>query len=137
LVGGAASGAWGARGRAGGLPRSRRLVLPGGGGVLSGVLRGVGGTGPVGLSRKNPASAAPPASTQPVPANASTAAGAKVFGAAGCGSCHTLAAAHAGGQVGPNLDSARPDYGTVLDKVTNGGGGRPALSGPLSAQQPR
>src|SRR5439155_13644474 len=30
--------------------------------------------------------------------------GAKVYLQAGCGSCHTLAAAKSGGQIGPNLD---------------------------------
>ena len=60
-----------------------------------------------------------------------------MFGSAGCGSCHTLAAAHANGQVGPNLDQLRPDFEIVRDKVTNGGGGMPPFSGQLSAQQIR
>jgi mono/diheme cytochrome c family protein len=60
-----------------------------------------------------------------------------VFGSAGCGSCHTLAAAHASGQVGPNLDQLRPGFAAVQDKVTNGGGGMPPFSGQLSEQQIR
>jgi len=39
--------------------------------------------------------------------------GANVYLQAGCGSCHTLAAAKSGGQVGPNLDQLRPDAATV------------------------
>ena len=35
--------------------------------------------------------------------------GAKVFASAGCGGCHTLAAADASGEVGPNLDDLQPD----------------------------
>jgi mono/diheme cytochrome c family protein len=114
-----------------------RLVLPLAGGLLFAVLIGVWWTSAVWLYSQNTASPAPPASTQPVAANASAAAGAKVFGASGCGSCHTLAAANAGGQVGPNLDQARPGYATVLEEVTNGGGGMPSFSGQLSAQQIR
>jgi len=34
--------------------------------------------------------------------------GAQVFANKGCGGCHTLAAANAGGMVGPNLDEALP-----------------------------
>jgi mono/diheme cytochrome c family protein len=60
-----------------------------------------------------------------------------VFGSAGCGSCHTLAAAHASGQVGPNLDQLRPDFETVRAKVASGGGGMPSFSGQLSEQQIR
>lgn len=34
--------------------------------------------------------------------------GAQVFASKGCGGCHTLAAANAGGSVGPNLDEVLP-----------------------------
>ena len=44
-----------------------------------------------------------------------------------CGTCHTLADAGTGGQVGPNLDSAKPDYNTALDFITNGKGGMPSF----------
>jgi mono/diheme cytochrome c family protein len=60
-----------------------------------------------------------------------------VFKTAGCGSCHTLEAAGAGGQIGPNLDSARPDFETVRAKVEDGGGGMPAFAGQLSPAQIR
>jgi mono/diheme cytochrome c family protein len=45
--------------------------------------------------------------------------GQKIFGAR-CGSCHTLAAAHADGMVGPNLDQLKPPRALVLDAVANG-----------------
>jgi menaquinol-cytochrome c reductase cytochrome b/c subunit len=44
-----------------------------------------------------------------------------------CGTCHTLADAGTGGQVGPNLDSVKPDYKTALEFITNGKGGMPAF----------
>jgi cytochrome c6 len=58
--------------------------------------------------------------------------GAQVFASAGCASCHTLAAANASGNVGPNLDDLQPDFATVQHQVENGGGGMPAFSGDLS-----
>ena len=72
-----------------------------------------------------------------MPAGANAAAGATVFKSAGCGSCHTLDAAGAGGQIGPNLDSARPDFETVRAKVEDGGGGMPSFADQLSPEQIR
>jgi hypothetical protein len=37
-----------------------------------------------------------------------------------CASCHTLAAAHADGKVGPNLDRLMPPEGLTADAVENG-----------------
>jgi cytochrome c6 len=54
---------------------------------------------------------------------------------ASCGSCHTLANADAGGQVGPNLDDLKPDTATVARQVTNGGGGMPSFASQLSKAQ--
>jgi mono/diheme cytochrome c family protein len=115
-----------------------RFVLPVAGGVLFTVLVGVWWTSALWLYNQEPAAAPARATTSSkVPTNASAMAGAKVFGAAGCGSCHTLAAANASGQVGPNLDEARPSYGTVVVMVTGGGGGMPSFKGQLSEQQIR
>ena len=116
-----------------------RFVLPLAGGLLFAVLVGVWWTSALWLyGQKTTAAPAPTGTTSSsVPSNASASAGAKVFGAAGCGSCHTLAAGKAGGQVGPNLDEARPSYGTVLVMVTSGGGGMPSFKGQLSEQQIR
>ena len=60
-----------------------------------------------------------------------------VFASAGCSGCHTLAAAHATGTVGPNLDQLKPNYQAVTAQVTNGGPGMPAFgkTGQLSNQQ--
>jgi mono/diheme cytochrome c family protein len=112
-----------------------RWVLPTAGGLLFAVLIGVWWTSAVWLYGQNTTAA--PAATTPIPANADAAEGAKVFGSAGCGSCHTLSAGKSSGQVGPNLDDAEPGYDTVLDKVTNGGGGMPSFGGQLSEQQIR
>lgn len=61
--------------------------------------------------------------------------GAEVFASAGCGGCHTLAAAGASGTTGPNLDELQPDKDTVVAQVTNGGGGMPAFGDRLSEEE--
>jgi cytochrome c553 len=65
------------------------------------------------------------------------AAGEAVFASAGCGGCHTLAAAGSGGTVGPNLDEAKPSLELAIDRVTNGRGGMPSFKGQLSEEQIR
>ena len=52
-----------------------------------------------------------------------------------CGTCHTLAAAHSTGTIGPDLDSLKPDYRAVTAQVTNGGAVMPAFKSKLSTQQ--
>jgi cbb3-type cytochrome c oxidase subunit III len=66
-----------------------------------------------------------------------TAGGAKpdgkaIFADAGCGGCHTLAAAGTSGNVGPNLDDAKPTKELVFDRVTNGKGVMPSFKGSYS-----
>jgi hypothetical protein len=61
--------------------------------------------------------------------------GGKVFVSAGCGSCHTLKAADAKGQVGPNLDELKPDATTVEHQVRVGGNGMPSFRTKLSSRQ--
>jgi mono/diheme cytochrome c family protein len=48
-----------------------------------------------------------------------------------CAGCHTLSDAGSNGNVGPNLDQARPDRQAVEQKVLNGGGGMPSFRGRL------
>lgn len=62
-------------------------------------------------------------------------AGADVFASAGCGGCHTLAAADSSGTTGPDLDQLQPDAETVAEQVRTGGGGMPAFEGELTEQQ--
>jgi mono/diheme cytochrome c family protein len=62
-------------------------------------------------------------------------AGAAIFKSAGCVGCHTLAAAHATGTVGPNLDQAKPDYQLTTGRVTLGKGVMPSFHGQLTTQQ--
>jgi cbb3-type cytochrome c oxidase subunit III len=84
---------------------------------------------------------APPASTAaPEPAGggggaADLAAGKKVFTTAGCTGCHTLADAGAKGNVGPNLDEAKPNAALVKSRVTNGKGVMPPFKGQLTAKE--
>jgi cytochrome c6 len=61
--------------------------------------------------------------------------GKAVFASAGCGNCHTLAAAHSTGTIGPNLDSLKADYRAVTAQVTNGGAQMPPFKSSLSTQQ--
>ena len=61
--------------------------------------------------------------------------GAKVFTKAGCAGCHTLQAAGAKGQVGPNLDELKPDESTVARQVRAGGNGMPSFKRRLSGTQ--
>ncbi len=71
---------------------------------------------------------------QPSPGGGATD-GKTIFATAGCAGCHTLAAAGASGNVGPNLDDAKPDKALVVERVTNGQGGMPSFKDQLSEQQ--
>lgn len=71
------------------------------------------------------------------PAEGDAEAGASVFEMAGCGGCHTLAAAGSTGTVGPNLDELRPALDQIVEQVTNGGGPMPAFGGRLTEEQIR
>ena len=62
-------------------------------------------------------------------------AGKQVFESAGCKTCHTLKDAGATGNIGPNLDQAKPPLDRVIDRVTNGKGVMPSFSGQLTAKQ--
>jgi PQQ-dependent dehydrogenase (methanol/ethanol family) len=61
--------------------------------------------------------------------------GAEVFESAGCGSCHTLAAAASNGTEGPDLDQLEPSEATVEKQVTNGGSRMPAFGDQLSKKE--
>jgi mono/diheme cytochrome c family protein len=63
------------------------------------------------------------------------AAGEPIFESQGCGSCHTLSAAGATGNIGPNLDDAKPSYDLAVTRLTKGQGGMPAFADKLSAQE--
>jgi mono/diheme cytochrome c family protein len=111
-------------------------VLPVAGGLLFALLIGVWYTSALWLyTRESPAAA--PSGPVVVPAHANAAAGGRVFADSGCGGCHTLNAAQASGQVGPNLDALRPSYEQVRAKVEQGGGVMPSFRGKLSPEQIR
>jgi outer membrane protein assembly factor BamB len=76
----------------------------------------------------------PPPSGGERPGSGASADGAAVF-SQNCSSCHTLAAAHAKGTVGPSLDDLKPTAAVVQRQVTNGGGGMPAFGGRLTTAQ--
>ena len=61
--------------------------------------------------------------------------GKAIFAEAGCGGCHTLKAAGASGNVGPNLDDAKPPKELVVDRVTNGMGVMPSFKDSYSPEQ--
>ncbi len=63
--------------------------------------------------------------------------GEPVFAAAGCNSCHTLSAANANGNIGPNLDDAKPSFDLVVERVSEGKGVMPSFKGQLTDEQIR
>ncbi|HKG02708.1 MAG TPA: cytochrome c [Conexibacter sp.] len=114
--------------------------------LVAAALAGCGGGGDDDSSATNDSAAPPATQTQPAQTQTQTKStrttapakgpdGAKVFASAGCAGCHTLAAANASGNVGPNLDDLQPDAATVRSQVENGGGGMPAFSGDLSPEE--
>ena len=58
-----------------------------------------------------------------------------MFATAGCESCHTLKDAGATGNVGPNLDEAKPPADLVVDRVTNGKGVDAVVQRPAEPKQ--
>ena len=114
--------------------RFPKPVLPIAGGLLFAILIAAWYTSALWLYRQ-PSAAPAAAGTNVVPPDADAAAGKSVFTSAGCASCHTLGAANASGQIGPNLDKLRPTYAVVAEKVEQGGGGMPAFKGQLSPKQ--
>jgi mono/diheme cytochrome c family protein len=78
--------------------------------------------------------AAPPAKTTAEDTHALARQGKQVF-AANCGGCHTLAAAHTSGTVGPNLDRLKPSQLVVESQVSGGGASMPAFKGRLTTAQ--
>jgi mono/diheme cytochrome c family protein len=52
-----------------------------------------------------------------------------------CAGCHVLTAANASGAVGPNLDTTTLDVAALKSQIEKGGGGMPAFSGTLSAEE--
>ena len=61
--------------------------------------------------------------------------GRDVFASAGCGECHTFAAAGSTGSVGPNLDDADPKVERVRELVLNGSGTMPPYRSRLDDRQ--
>jgi mono/diheme cytochrome c family protein len=82
-----------------------------------------------------------PAETETEPAETEAegagdaAAGEAVFASAGCGACHTLAAAGTSGTIGPDLDDTSPSFDKVVERVTQGKGAMPSFADQLSEQQ--
>lgn len=67
---------------------------------------------------------------------AQVAKGHALFSDAGCSACHTLAAAGAGGEMGPSLDGdPHLTKAFIVNRVTNGQGAMPPFGGQLSAAE--
>jgi len=80
----------------------------------------------------------PKAQTATVPAryrNGDPAAGKTIFKTGPCAGCHTLADAGTHGNVGPNLDQAKPPLSRVVDRVLNGKNAMPPFKGQFSDKQ--
>jgi mono/diheme cytochrome c family protein len=78
---------------------------------------------------------APTPTVPPEFATGDPAAGKDIFASKGCGACHTLSDAGATGNVGPNLDDAKPDLALAVDRIANGKGQMPSFKGQLTPQQ--
>lgn len=74
---------------------------------------------------------------KPAPPDGGATDGESIFTSAGCGSCHTFAAAGSNGNVGPNLDESKPTLELAIDRITNGRGGMPSFEDQLSEEQIR
>ncbi len=119
------------------LHRFPRFVLPVAGGLLFATLIGVWYTSALWLYNHSTSAAPAYAASAPIPAKADPIAGGSIFKSAGCGSCHTLAAASAHGQIGPNLDKLNPPYDLVRVQVERGSGAMPSFKGQLTPAQIR
>ena len=86
-------------------------------------------------TESEPTESAPTESEPSEQAEGDPAAGEAVFASAGCGGCHTLEAAGSSGNVGPNLDEAKPPHDLVVERVTNGMGVMPSFKGQLDDEQ--
>ena len=86
-------------------------------------------------TESEPTESEPTESEPSAGAEGDAAAGEAVFASAGCGGCHTLEAAGSSGNVGPNLDEAKPPHDLVVDRVTNGMGAMPSFKGQLEDEQ--
>jgi len=85
----------------------------------------------------SPAAAQEGSTAAPAPAAtvdaAKLAKGRDVFNNYGCGSCHTLAAAGATGDVGPSFDGdSSLTHDLIVDRVTNGAGPMPAFGSQMT-----
>jgi mono/diheme cytochrome c family protein len=103
------------------------------------LLAACGSEGVVGPTAQTVVGTLPKAAPDPVtPASklkGDPTAGAPLFQKSGCINCHTLAAAHATGTVGPNLDQAKPSFLRATARVTLGKGVMPSFQGQLTTQQ--
>jgi cytochrome c553 len=119
------------------LHRFPKHVLPVAGGILFATLVGVWYTSALWLYDHSTSTAPAYATPSPIPGNADAVAGGDVFTKAGCGNCHTLAAAGAHGAIGPNLDHLQPQYEQVRAQVVRGGGSMPSFKSQLTPKQIR
>lgn len=107
--------------------------------LAAGVLAGCGAQGVVSPTPETVVGALPKPAQDPATAafklKGDPTAGAKVFQSAGCIGCHTLAAAHATGTVGPNLDQTKPTFRRATARVTLGKNAMPPFQGKLTTQQ--
>jgi mono/diheme cytochrome c family protein len=82
-----------------------------------------------------PPAVAQPASQTQAALSPTARRGKKIFTSAGCGGCHTLAAAGTTGTAGPDLDLRQPTKDRIVRQVRRGGPGMPSFRGRLKDKQ--
>lgn len=97
----------------------------------AGVLLAVAGVGSAATPAATTAAAAAPAKLT----TAQRKSGIAAFRKAGCGGCHTLAAAGAVGTRGPSFDGLYFPIPDMIRQVTNGSSYMPSFKGVLTTQQ--
>jgi disulfide bond formation protein DsbB len=117
-------------------------ALPGSGvvrvAVLAAALAAVGAIGwTIGHYARTGNGSASPTESATSTGNGTLAAGLRVFASAGCGACHTLAAARSTGTVGPDLDRTTLGVEAIAATVAAGKGAMPPFAGQLTDTQIR
>ncbi len=114
--------------------RIRWQVVAGAGALLLALFLWIQPDAPTSATTAPKTAASPAKPGSSADTSAPSAQGRQIF-SANCGACHTLADAGTHGQVGPNLDAAKPNHDLVVQRVTGGMGVMPSFRSRFSDAQ--